>query len=70
MRRSRYRGFGKAELQNPLIGAACNVKRWLRIFAREAKGAQAHAVGLQSNFQSLRKCVLRVLAQSFWQNAS
>jgi transposase len=30
LRRSRYRGFAKVELQNLLIGTACNVKRWLR----------------------------------------
>jgi Transposase DDE domain len=33
LRRSRYRGFAKVELQNLLIAAACNVKRWLRIVA-------------------------------------
>lgn len=31
--RSRYRGFSKVELQNLFIGAACNIKRWLRIIA-------------------------------------
>ena len=30
LRRSRYRGFGKVELQNFLIGTACNIKRRLR----------------------------------------
>jgi len=30
LRRARYRGLGKAALQNYLIGAACNVKRWIR----------------------------------------
>ena len=30
LRRARYRGLGKARLQNYFIGAACNVKRWLR----------------------------------------
>jgi hypothetical protein len=33
LRRSRYRGFAEMELQNLLIGTACNVKRWLRIVA-------------------------------------
>jgi hypothetical protein len=37
LRRSRYRGFAKVELQNLLIAGclqrACNVKRWLRIVA-------------------------------------
>ncbi len=30
MRRCRYRGLAKARLQNLLIGAACNIKRWYR----------------------------------------
>jgi hypothetical protein len=35
MRRSRYRGFAKVESQNLLIGAACNIKRWLRVLRGE-----------------------------------
>jgi transposase len=31
LRRSRYLGFAKVELQNLFIGTACNIKRWLRI---------------------------------------
>ena len=30
MRRARYRGLVKVKLQNYFIGAACNVKRWIR----------------------------------------
>ena len=30
LRRARYRGLTKVRLQNYLIGAACNIKRWLR----------------------------------------
>lgn len=30
LRRARYRGLPKVALQNYLIGAACNVKRWIR----------------------------------------
>ena len=30
LRRARYRGLGKVKLQNYFMGAACNVKRWLR----------------------------------------
>lgn len=30
MRRARYRGLVKVRLQNYFIGAACNVKRWIR----------------------------------------
>jgi Transposase DDE domain len=33
LRRSRYRGFAKVELQNLFIATACNVKRWSRILA-------------------------------------
>jgi transposase len=33
MRRARYRGLAKTKLQNYFIGAACNVKRWLRRIA-------------------------------------
>jgi transposase len=43
LRHARYRGLGKVKLQNYFIGAACNVKRWLR---REAwKLRQAALVG-------------------------
>jgi hypothetical protein len=35
MRRSRYRGLAKVTLQNLMIGAACNAKRWLRRMAWE-----------------------------------
>ena len=35
MRRARYRGLAKTKLQNYFIGAACNVKRWLRRLAWE-----------------------------------
>lgn len=37
LRRARYRGLAKVRFQNWLIGAACNVKRWLRVLAWEAK---------------------------------
>jgi hypothetical protein len=43
LRHARYRGLAKVKLQNYFIGAACNVKRWIR---REAwKLAQAVSVG-------------------------
>lgn len=35
LRRARYRGLKKVALQNWLTGAACNVKRWLRLTAWE-----------------------------------
>jgi len=33
LRRTRYRGLAKTSLANYFIGAACNVKRWLRLLA-------------------------------------
>jgi hypothetical protein len=30
LRQARYRGLVKVKLQNYMIGAACNVKRWIR----------------------------------------
>jgi transposase len=39
LRQARYRGLAKARLQNYFIGAACNVKRWLRRIAWELEEA-------------------------------
>ncbi|MGZ3570326.1 MAG: transposase, partial [Thermodesulfobacteriota bacterium] len=48
-RRARYRGLGKVRLQYYLIGAACNVKRWLRRVGWEIKKAtQRDSCGLAS----------------------
>lgn len=44
LRRARYRGLTKVKLQNYFIGAACNVKRWLR---REAWKLQQAASALE-----------------------
>jgi len=41
MRRARYRGKAKVDLQNQLIGAACNIKRWLRVLAAKAQCSTA-----------------------------
>jgi hypothetical protein len=41
MRQARYRGLKKVALQNWLTGAACNVKRWLRLLAWEREAAPA-----------------------------
>ena len=43
LRRARYRGLPKVRLQNYFIGAACNVKRWLRRQAWEMRQAMAAA---------------------------
>jgi hypothetical protein len=37
LRRARYRGKAKVDLQNQFIGAACNIKRWLRLLAWQIK---------------------------------
>jgi hypothetical protein len=39
LRRAHYRGLAKAKLQNYFVGAACNVKRWLRRAAWEIQQA-------------------------------
>jgi hypothetical protein len=41
LRRARYRGRAKVDLQNQFIGTACNVKRWLRLIAWQLE----HATG-------------------------
>jgi len=37
LRRARYRGLAEVRLQNYLIGAACNVRRWYRRLVWETK---------------------------------
>jgi hypothetical protein len=50
LRRARYRGLAKVKLQNYFIGAACNVKRWLR---REAWNIQQAAAALSAQARAL-----------------
>jgi len=45
LRRARYRGKAKLDLQMQLIGAACNIKRWLSVLIWEAKAALRAAAG-------------------------
>ena len=47
LRRSRYRGFAKVELQNLFIATACNVKRWLRILAEAQIGSKSQRLPLR-----------------------
>jgi len=49
LRQSRYRGFAKVELQNLLIGTACNVKRWLRILAETKIGSKSLLLPLRKS---------------------
>jgi len=58
LRRSRYRGFAKVELQNLFIGTACNVKRWLRIVAETKIGSNIHFLHFKSVLYSLRPLFL------------
>ena len=44
LRRARYRGLAKARLQNYFIGAACNIKRWLRRTAWELQNGWTTAL--------------------------
>jgi len=43
LRRARYRGKPKVRLQNYLMGAACNAKRWIRRIIWELKQAEVGA---------------------------
>jgi hypothetical protein len=48
LRWARYRGLPKAKLQNYFIGAACNIKRWLRRTAWKLQN------GLTANLNTVR----------------
>lgn len=50
LRQARYRGLVKVRLQNYFIGAACNIKRWLR---REAWKLQQATLGLAGQTASV-----------------
>ena len=53
MRRVRYKGFAKVDLQNQFIAAACNIKRWLQ---KLLKGASQTEPGADSSPQRLLRC--------------
>jgi len=51
LRHARYRGLAKVKLQNYFIGAACNVKRWIRLEAwklRQVMSAQTAQLASQA----------------------
>ena len=50
LRRARYKGYAKVDLQNQLIAAACNIKRWFRMLLGTAFGAQKEDLGLSDAF--------------------
>jgi transposase len=49
MRQARYRGKAKLNLQMQFIGAACNVKRWLRVLAHDVKMTFQAVAGAAGN---------------------
>src|SRR5271165_4253381 len=50
LRRARYKGFAKVDLQNQLIASACNIKRWFRKLLGTAFGGQNEDLGLNGSF--------------------
>jgi hypothetical protein len=62
LRRARYKGFAKVDLQNQLVAAACNVKRWLQKLLLAAIGERFASpfVGAKAflRLQSVRHGVL------------
>jgi hypothetical protein len=54
LRRSRYRGFAKVELQNLFIGTACNIKRWLRILAQTQIDPKIHLLFFKNVLQRVQ----------------
>jgi hypothetical protein len=54
LRRSRYRGFAKVELQNLFIGTACNIKRWLRILAETQTDPKIHLLFFKNVLQRVQ----------------
>lgn len=48
LRRARYKGLAKVDLQNQLIAAACNIKRWFQKLLGTALGAQREDAALRS----------------------
>jgi hypothetical protein len=59
LRRARYKGFAKVDLQNQLVAAACNIKRWLR---RISLGASKPAPKAHLAPPQLLTCSLKELS--------
>ncbi len=58
LRRSRYRGFAKVELQNLLIATACNIKRWLHILTEPKIGSNTQLLPIRNVLYSMRRFFL------------
>jgi hypothetical protein len=54
LRRSRYRGFAKVELQNLFIATACNVKRWLQTLIEQKALLNASSLSSETSFSAIR----------------
>jgi transposase len=61
LRRARYRGFAKVDLQNQLVAAACNIKRWFRKLLGTVFAAQREQV--VSSGASLWSVLANILVQ-------
>ena len=53
LRRSRYRGFAKVELQNLFIATACNVKRWVQSLTEAKIGSKSQRLAHSNLLYSL-----------------
>ena len=69
LRRARYKGFAKVDLQNQLVAAACNIKRWLRKLSKGASTSSqpgSEDYFLAHNVRTLLSSpVIRVFRHSF-----
>lgn len=61
LRRSRYRGFAKVELQNLFITTACNVKRWLRAVAESESGSNVSFLPFSNALSRIQRFFLLLL---------
>jgi hypothetical protein len=50
LRRARYKGFAKVDLQNQFIAAACNIKGWFRKLLGTAFAGQKEDLRLSGAF--------------------
>jgi len=71
LRRARYRGLAKVDLQNQLIAAACNIKRWFQklqgtIFAAPREDAALSGASLR---EVLANYFVQIDPRSFWAKA-
>ena len=70
LRRARYKGFAKVDLQNQLVAAACNIKRWFRKLLGTVFAAQREQVvsSRASLWSVLANFLVRSIGGAFRQN--